>query len=406
MIPPWKDFDVCLCMNILFLLKSLDIGGIEVVTSVLANKFVAEGHHVALWVFYEGKTSLADRLDRRIKVVCGNGFNAARKNVRMLRDVLVKENIQVAVNQWGLPYVPLLALKRASRGLDVKVISAYHNDPFYNGRIKEAEIALENGGSLINRIWCGIKLYVAKKATSYSMRYVYRRSDKYLLLSKSFLDRFKKFTGIRHPDKLLAQTNPITIDMDGYQPDLSGKRKDVIYVGRLDNQQKRVRRVIETWALLESRHPDWTLRIVGDGEERENLEDMCRNLNLRHVCFEGFRQPMEYYKRASILMLVSEYEGFGLVIVEGMMCGVVPVVLGSYAAVFDILNPGRDGFIIPYDAKKGFHPEVMAERIAWLMENDDSRKRMALNAIRKSHDFSLDTIYDQWIRILRQMLKE
>ena len=68
-------------MNILFLLKSFEIGGLEVVTSVLANKFSDEGHNVILWAFYEGKTSLADRLNDRVRIFYGNGFNAGKKNV-------------------------------------------------------------------------------------------------------------------------------------------------------------------------------------------------------------------------------------------------------------------------------------------------------------------------------------
>ena len=55
-------------MNILFLLKSFEIGGVEVVTSILANKFVSEGHQVILWAFYKKSPSLENRLDKRIEI--------------------------------------------------------------------------------------------------------------------------------------------------------------------------------------------------------------------------------------------------------------------------------------------------------------------------------------------------
>lgn len=103
-------------MNILFLLKSFEIGGLEVVTSVLANKFVNEGHNVTLWAFYEGKTSLKDRLDKRVNLVYGNGFNSGKENVKSLRDVLTDNKIQVVINQWGLPFIPAHALKKQQRG--------------------------------------------------------------------------------------------------------------------------------------------------------------------------------------------------------------------------------------------------------------------------------------------------
>ena len=55
-------------MNILFLLKSFEVGGLEVVTTTLANKFQKEGHKVVLWTFSEGKTSLVSRLDENVKL--------------------------------------------------------------------------------------------------------------------------------------------------------------------------------------------------------------------------------------------------------------------------------------------------------------------------------------------------
>ena len=346
-------------MNILFLLKSFEIGGLEVVTSVLANKFVDEGHNVTLWAFYEGKTSLTNRLDKRVNLEYGNGLNSGKDNVRQLRNVLTGNKIQVVINQWGLPFVPAYTLKKASKGLNVKTIAVYHNDPSSNGRTKEVEIALERCDNPLKRVFLKMKLYAFKQITAASMRYIYRNSDKFMVLSESFIKHFEDFTGIRNADKLIVQTNPITIDSEHYELDLSKKQKEIVYVGRIDNQQKRTSRVIEMWTLLEDKHPDWMLRIVGDGEERKNLEQLSRDLNLKRVVFEGFRQPAEYYKRASILVLTSEYEGFGLVIVEGMSFGVVPVVLGSYSAVYDILKNKENGIIVPYDKQAGFHAEEM-----------------------------------------------
>ena len=390
-------------MNILFLLKSFEIGGLEVVTSVLANKFVNEGHNVTLWAFYEGKTSLKDRLDSRVTIIYGNGFNSKKENVKLLRDVLANNKIQVVINQWGLPFIPAYTLKKAAKGLKIKTIAVYHNDPSSNGRTKEVEIALERCDNPLKRALLKIKLYAFKQITAASMRYIYRNSDRFMVLSESFIKHFEDFTGIRHANKLIVQTNPITIDTEHYELDLSKKQKEIVYVGRIDNQQKRTSRVIETWALLEDKHPDWMLRIVGDGEERENLERLCYDLNLKRVVFEGFKQPSEYYKRASILVLTSEYEGFGLVIVEGMSFGVVPVVLGSYSAIYDILKNKENGIIVPYDKQVGFHAEEMAYEVSWLMEHKTEREKMARSAYESSRNFSLDKIVTNWQSTLNNL---
>ena len=390
-------------MNILFLLKSFEIGGLEVVTSVLANKFVDEGHKVFIWAFFEGKTSLKDRLDSRVNLMYGNGFNSGKENVKSLRDVLIDNKIQVVINQWGLPFIPAYTLKKTVKGLNVKIIAVYHNDPSSNGRTKEVEIAIERCDNPLKRAFLKMKLYAFKHITAASMRYIYKNSDRFMVLSESFIKHFEDFTGIRHANKLIVQTNPITIDTEHYELDLSKKQKEIVYVGRIDNQQKRASRVIETWALLEDKHPDWILKIVGDGEERRNLERLCRDLNLQRVCFEGFRQPTEYYKRASILMLTSEYEGFGLVIVEGMSFGVVPVVLGSYSAIYDILKNRDNGIIVPYNKQAGFHAEEMAKEISWLIEHNAERERMAHNAYESSRNFSLDKIATNWQSTLNKL---
>ena len=68
-------------MNILFLLKSFEVGGLEVVTTTLANKFQKEGHKVVIWTFSEGKTSLVSRLDENVKLVYGVGFNLSKCNI-------------------------------------------------------------------------------------------------------------------------------------------------------------------------------------------------------------------------------------------------------------------------------------------------------------------------------------
>lgn len=128
--------------NVLFLLKGLETGGLEVVTAVLANKFVAEGHSVSVFAFLGGKNSIADRFDKRIKLYQQSDYSQSRTNVENLRRVLQVDDISVIINQWGLPYIPIKVALKASRGLQVKIISVYHNAPSFNGRIQKLNIGL------------------------------------------------------------------------------------------------------------------------------------------------------------------------------------------------------------------------------------------------------------------------
>lgn len=386
-------------MNILFLTKSFGIGGVEVVTMTLAKNFAANGHKVGIFSFYRADEILEKQLPDFIPLYIGSGYKDSCDNVALLHRILVDKHIDVIINQWGLPYLPIRVINKARRGLKVKVISVYHNQVDTNGKLMACEQQIERTQNVLIRTFAKIKRSAVKFVTSRSMRYVYNHSDVYEVLSPSFVELFKKFTGIKNPTKLVVQTNPITIDNEENQSsasiDLTQKQKEIIYVGRLDFVQKRVYRVIDTWNYLEERFPDWKLTIVGDGDDRENLENHVKALGLKHVSFEGFQNPLEYYKRASMLLLTSDFEGFGLVIVEGMSYGVVPFVYGSYPAVYDIIDDTENGVILP-KTEHGYNAALMAEKMKSVMNNKNEWNRIVTNAIKKSSVFSLETIYNQW----------
>lgn len=384
-------------MNILFLMKYYEIGGIESVTAMLGSCFLRHGHNVTLATFNEPIPMALARTDKAIKVYTLGKYECSQKNVAALRKILVEHRINVVINQWGLPYIPIKTLCKAKQGLNVKVISVYHNQVDTNARLKAVEQAMLvcNNPLLKCLLICKHKAF--KLVTSLSMRYVYKHSDVYEVLSPSFLELFKKFTGIKHPTKLISQTNPITLDDSSCNIALTtlNKQKEIIYVGRLDNVQKRVSRVIDTWSLLEKKFPDWHLTIVGDGEDKQALEEQVKTLGLKRVYFEGFKNPAEYYKRASMLLLTSDFEGFGLVIVEGMRYGVVPFVYGSYPAIYDIVTDNKDGIILPMN-ENGYDAVAMAGKMSELMSAHLKLEQMANEAIEKSKLFSLETIYKQW----------
>lgn len=106
-------------MNILFLLKTLATGGLEVVTSVLANKFVSEKHEVWIFSFLQGTNTIAHRLDKRVKLVTGKEYKASRENVMRLRGILTENHIDVIVNQWGASACSHLDCKKSGQVANV-----------------------------------------------------------------------------------------------------------------------------------------------------------------------------------------------------------------------------------------------------------------------------------------------
>lgn len=385
-------------------MKVYEIGGQEVVTSVLAKSFSDNNNNVIIACFNQPNKMMVGRTCDAVKVYSLNGFNYSENNVAKLRDILISEKIDIVINQWGLPYIGAKVLEKAKKGLKVKVIAIYHNDPGTNARIKDVEIELSKTDNGFKRLLLIAKKNLYRFITSRSMRYVYNHSDVYQVLSPSFVERFKNFTGIKNPKKLMVQTNPVTIETGDFVFNPDNKEKEIIYVGRIDYNQKRVYRVIDTWALLEKKYPDWRLTIVGDGVERENIEKQAKALGLKNVSFEGFKSPIEYYKRARILMLTSEYEGFPLVLAECMSFGVVPAVYGSYSAVYDIVNDGVNGIVFPYQ-KEGFSAEKAAIQLQKIMHNDAVYNDMAEKAIETSKRYSVDEIYKSWEETFEKLSK-
>ena len=125
---------------------------------------------------------------------------------------------------------------------------------------------------------------------------------------------------------------------------------------------------------------------------------------MQNVLFEGFQKPLEYYKRASILALTSEYEGFPLVLAECMSFGVVPCVYDSFAAVRDIIEDDTNGLIIK--KKNGnFSAKEMAKRLAEIMADAQKLDSMAKKSIETSKKYSIDSVYAQWMDNLNRLLQ-
>jgi glycosyltransferase involved in cell wall biosynthesis len=251
-----------------------------------------------------------------------------------------------------------------------------------------------NSAYFLSKFYNYIKLKSLHAITKWSIRYVYKRSDNYVLLSKGFIPILVKYAHLKDFEKVCAIGNAIGFSSDGFSYNFKDKQKQILYVGRMDPFNKRVNRIVETWEVLYKKYPEWSLVLVGEGPQLQSLKDYVKTRKIEHVYFYGFQKepPRNFYEKASVLMLTSDLEGFGLVIIEGMQFGVVPIVYGSYVAVYDIIDNGKDGFITPVPYSK----EKTVECLEKLIINDRMRDQMASAAINKAADYSLDMVARKW----------
>ena len=204
---------------------------------------------------------------------------------------------------------------------------------------------------------------------------------------------------MKDTSKLQVVTNAIQIPKADFIYDRLKKKNQILYVGRMDPFNKRVNRVVEAWEQVYKDFPDWTLELVGEGPQLSDLKNYVSEHHIDRVNFHGFQSepPRKYYVDASILLLTSDLEGFGLVIIEGMQFGVVPVVYGSYVAVYDIIKHGNDGFITPMPYSRESTVECMIK----LMNDEDLRDRMAKSAITTAEKYTIREMTNQWYKLFK-----
>lgn len=175
--------------------------------------------------------------------------------------------------------------------------------------------------------------------------------------------------------------------------------KKVVSVGRL-TMQKNYTSLIRSFRIVADRHPDWRLDIVGEGEEREKLEKLILKLSLKdNIFLHGVQTNVEdWMSQASLFVLTSLYEGFALVLVEAMRCGLPVVSYACPAGPRDIISDGMDGFLVPESDEV-----ALAQRMCQLIEDVDMRKQMGKEAFASSARYDLSIIIRQWMDLFNKL---
>lgn len=180
-----------------------------------------------------------------------------------------------------------------------------------------------------------------------------------------------------------------------------GSRKQVIAVGRYV-PQKGFDRLISAWQQVAQRHPDWVLRIYGDGM-REQLQQQINELGITSSCIlePTVQNIVEKYCESSVFALSSRFEGFGMVIIEAMACGVPPVSFTCPCGPRDIIDDGKDGLLV-----EDGNIEQLAEKISYLIEHEDIRKEMGKQARMDVQRFRIENIAGQWKRLFEELVSD
>lgn len=378
-------------MRIAFLLDRFpQNGGVENITIKLANEFVRIGYDVTIISQMGDKFEMLSDLSPKIKFV---GVKDRNFTCEYICETLKRNVIQLLINQGAYPRTNKL-VECIARICETPVISVLHNEPSY--LYKAAKASMQDGSwkAMIKRMIAPMYLSRMRRYVKADFRRMAHFSRAIVLLSDSYIPEFIKWTDdykLDLKDKLCVIPNPVE-----NVSSIGTKKKSILYVGRLEEGQKKLSRFLNIWAKIAGRYKDWTFEIVGDGKDKALYEASVNRNGIERVIFHGFhKNTSQFYSESSLLILTSEYEGLPLVLLEGMANGCIPVVYDTFKSAHDIIKSGENGFLIaPFDEAE------FIGKMESIMSKQDSLKEMSHNARKIIDTYSYPQIMNKWMNLI------
>lgn len=210
-----------------------------------------------------------------------------------------------------------------------------------------------------------------------------KRLDRFVVLTDEDL---KEWHGL---DNVASIPDPLSFTPSG-RSNLTRKR--VIAVGRYCHE-KGFDLLLKAWSKVEKECTDWELAIFGMGE-REPYERLTDELGIdRSRCrLNGSTRDIEReYTDSALFVLSSRFEGFGMVLVEAMACGLPAVAFDGACGPRSIISHGEDGLLVPAE-----NTDKLADAMVQLMKSPERIKQMADKAVVKSQQYDIDIIAGKW----------
>lgn len=368
-------------MKLLFGIKSLDVpgGGAERVLTIVVSGLAEKGHDVAVVTFDSPGGSSFYPLHAGVKRIClGIGPTSSSTGVRSfltrlsaLRRTVREERPDVVVGFMHSMFVPLAF---SMVGTATPLVASEHIVPeYYKGR--PAEYALFKLGCLMSK-----RVTVLSEA----VRMLYPQSLR------------KRMVPIPNPVVLYDNCN-VDVVAENESP------KTVLSVGRLEHQKDHIT-LVDAFASIADRFPDWNVRIVGDGSLRGDLEAAISRYGLEgRVSLPGATDRIDReYANAQILAVPSRFESFGMVTAEALAVGLPVIGFADCPGTNELVRHDDNGWLVEvcddHDRTASY-----AEDISKLMGDAELRKRLGNAAKQESKGFDTHTVVQIWQQLLTEV---
>jgi glycosyltransferase involved in cell wall biosynthesis len=365
-------------------------GGTERVVSVKANYFAEHlGYDVTIIVTEGNKGNSFFPLSDKVKVVnFGLGFEdlwnkpflkkiylylvKQRKYKQLLTRELLRIQPDITITTLRREINFIHEMKDGSR----KIGELHLSRANYRG-VEDRESSIIR--SLFSKWW--------KKDVISNLQ----RLDKFVVLNENAVLEWPEL------DNVTMIPDPLPLKMEEKSV-LQSKR--IVTIGRY-SYEKGYDFLLRIWALVEKKYPDWQLNVYGMGDPTPYVKLMDElSVDPRRCHLNSSLVDVESeYLRSSILVQPSRTEGFGLVLVEAMACGLPVVAFDCENGPRSLIEDGEDGFLIPpYDV------ESFADRLMQLMDDEKLRTKMGEKGLMKSQQYHISKIASQWEQLFDELM--
>lgn len=367
-------------------------GGTERVVSVKANYFAdVLGHDVTI-IVTEGKN--------------GNSFFPLSDKVKVINLGLNFEEL------WNISFVRktflYLQKQRKYRKLLTKELMRLRPDITITTLRREI--------NFINSINDGSKKIGEQHLSRSNYRKIDTRFTKYYEKIFFWWWKDRVLSNLIKLDKLVVLTNdavaewpeladvrmipdPMSLKVDDYSSLIS---KRVVTIGRY-SYEKGYDILLRIWSVVEKKCTDWQLDVFAMGDPTpyvKLMDDLSIDKRRCHL-HSSVVDVEEEYLKSSILVQPSRTEGFGLVIVEAMACGLPVISFDCENGPRSIISDGEEGFLIPT-----FDIEKFSNRLIQLMNDADLRKAMGEKGRKKSQCYQIESVGNQWKQLFDELMQK
>jgi glycosyltransferase involved in cell wall biosynthesis len=239
--------------------------------------------------------------------------------------------------------------------------------------------------------------------SNFFMRYFAKFWSRQLLNNLKKLSRFVVLTD-KDRESWVELDNVVTIpNPSPFIPSAVSllTEKRVIAVARYSHE-KGIDLLLEAWSQVEKRTEDWRLEVFGDGDTTA-FNALIDQLGIdRHRCqLHGRTNDVEQeYLKSSIAVCSSRYEGFGMIIIEAMACGLAVASFDCPWGPRSIINDGKDGLLV-----ENGNVNELANALVTLIQDATKRESIAKNAIQNVKRFQMEKIAEQWRQLFESVIQ-